>query len=374
MFANERRRASYVGVDRFSNWIGTIERFLQFEQWVKDVDMDSCHTEDALTKIEDYIPLLINRFKITVERRVGLGTKFIKLHLLLHQVEAHRKYGKLANTDSSFGETRHKHFAKEPGKQTQRRKETFDKEVAQRNVDSVLLSLGLSALPNCSAEPSHPTELLPRAQGAMYLVKSNHISKHPRSTCYVPLADERTHPGVRVSLQLLSEHVAASANCSGDISTYHTLIIGGNIYHCCPNYQQKPWYDWAQVHDLDGIERTMLLLLIFKHTFVSLTQKTLPNDACDLSSNQTYVLGQYLNGDETSYRTHEESEMLFSATLEDGIRCIPSSHVKSPIAVYSDYDFEDHQQLTGLVPTGYFGIIHPRSRWADFFYSELLTT
>ena len=374
IFANERRKQSYMGVPRFSNWIGTIERFLQFEQWVKDVDTDITHTTDALESIEDYIPMLIERFKNTVDRKGGVGTKFVKLHLLRHHVEAHRKYGKLVNMDSSSGETRHKHFAKEPGKQTQRRKETFDKEVAQRNVDSVLLSLGLSALPNTKVNNrlefiSLPAPATP--SGFLYVIDRSGYRKHPRSTCYLPPCDSRTHASVRDCLSHISSVLADQQATHGSgitLTTYHTLNLGQHIYHSCPNYKGKSWYDWAMVTDHHGTTRVMLLLLIFRNSTPS-EHPIMFSDTCpvDVSKIDTYVVGLYLDGQETYWHSHEESEMLFSANLENSIQCIPANRIQSPIAVYPDYDFEDKRKLTGLTKTGAYCIIHPRYTWAKIF-------
>ena len=368
LFANEKYTKTYMGLFRFSNWIGTIERFLQLEQWVKDVDYNECHTEEALIHVEQYIPLLIERLKNTLERNHGLGTKFIKLHLLVHHVEAHRKYGKLANTDSSFGETRHKHFAKQPGNQTQRRKETFDAEVANRNIDAVLLALGNSAL---KQSQNHVAQLgdIPKfktrlTEGPMYSVSSTYAKKHQRTTCNVPTDDPRTPPAVARCLRFLQCDILPLLARSKEISTYHTLLCSeGHIYRCCPNYRKMPWYDWATVTRADGTQRTMQILVIFWQPFTYDMPILLANDT-DISKEGAYLIGLFLDGMEFSARSHKESEMLFSGKLVETIQCVSSENIVSPIAVYRDFDFADKKKMSGLVHTGYYGIIHPRKTWA----------
>ena len=93
---------------------------------------------------------------------------------------------------------------------------------------------------------------------------------------------------------------------------------------------------------------------------------------CDISTAKTYVLGQYLDGQERTWHSHEELEMLFWAELEPEIRCIPIDNVLSPIAVYRDYEFKDMKNME-LVSTLYYGIIHPRTTWASIFLSRAMT-
>jgi hypothetical protein len=316
MFADAKVKKTYIGIDRFSQWIGTIERFLQYEQWVKDVDDDECHTETSLAAVERYIPMLVERFKNTVERKAGLGTKFIKLHLLSHQIQAHRKFGKLANTDTSFGETRHKFFAKQPGKQTQRRKETFDKEVANRNVDAILLTIGLTVLSgtaNSNLAPTQALNLGPRVwkrEGYMYIVTAESIRKHAKSTCYLPVSDTRTLDGVSEALQVLQHHILPQLQAIKELNTYHTIVINETAYRCCPNYKQRPWYDWATVITADGnTTATMRFLLAFDQP--DDYEEVISFNQCSLSNQSTYILGYFLDGTENEYRTHAESEMFF---------------------------------------------------------------
>jgi hypothetical protein len=273
----------------------------------------------------------------------------------------------LANTDSSFGETRHKHFAKLPGKQTQRRKDTFDKEVANRNIDSVFLSLGISHLnENTNSDLTATDDPNKRTEGPLYVVSASGAKRHPRSTCFVELNDQRTLDTVPLALQQLADCILPILDKTQEICTYHTLILHGNTYRCCPNYKNSPWYDWARVKQQDGSIRTMRLLLFF----IQPQTYEIPliyQGHCNLGQYNTFVLGQYLDDLENTYKTHVESEMLYSAQLDDSVQITSVDNIVCPAAVYHDYDFEDATTLTGIRRTEYYGLIHSRSSWSSIF-------
>ena len=116
----------------------------------------------------------------------------------------------------------------------------------------------------------------------------------------------------------------------------------------------------------------MRLLLIFKQK--EKYPSPLQYQLCDVSRTTTYVIGQYLDGREQGiYHSHEESEMLFSAELEEEIQCISCDQIMSPIAVYRDYDFSDAKKLTGLCETNFYCIIKPRKTWPLIFLNRAKT-
>jgi hypothetical protein len=397
MFTEDKgNMPTFIGIFRLSQWVGTLERFLQLEQWSKDTENTIGHTERDLKKIEKYIPKLIQRFKDTIERRTGLGTKLVKLHLLMHVVECHRKYGRPDNFNTAYGETRHKHFAKNPGKRTQRQKDTFDKETAERNIEDITVRLAVSLAPQqAEAQPQPPQhEQDTCTLGYLYDIHRNTATtRHPRSRCFVPLDDNQTLPATRVAVRLLAEHVLPRLpRCSSHLTTYHSIKHQGTIYRSCPKYKKGPWYDWALLAhpapDMTGwIPKpnrqqprrpvnyspvnppntlTVLILLIFKQEDSYPEPIIIQND-CDISSPGTYIAYQRLNGQENHYKTHPESTMLFSAKIDPTIRLAKVSWIAGPAIVYRDFDFTDKKQLTGLHPTEWYGTIKTKPHWTLLF-------
>jgi hypothetical protein len=394
MFANAARVGSctrtYIGSLRLANWVGTIERFLQLEQWAKDTIHSKGHTQADLTVVDKYIPMLISRFKKTLERRKGLGTKLVKLHMLMHYVEYHRKYGRNDNYNSAYGETRHKLFCKKPGKQTQRRKETFDKEVSNRGTESIIVQLALSSLQtNCEHPPIQqvqvevaPPEPNKAVQGRLYHIFHDKVKKPLRSKCFQPLQHAGTHPSAQEAVEYLQNSLNTVLANTPDVMTYHTLKQGNEIYHCCPSYNGDPWYDWAMInhpspagglnHDADTAGRnptpiTVQILLLFQQVHPYTTSTKLFDD-CDVAVPGEYVVYQRLDGREMHCPTHPESTMLFYAKLDPTLRCAPIGMIAGPITVYRDVDFADKKKLHIIQFTDWYCVIRPRTTWALQFF------
>jgi hypothetical protein len=366
MFASPNNVATHMGVLRFSNWIGTIERILQLEQWVKDVTGTSGHTRRDLEVIDAYIPLVLQRLKNTVERRQGLKTKLIKIHLLRHLVESHIKYGRLENCNTASGETRHKHFVKNAGKQTQKRKSTFDQEVSRRNVESVIINSGIpqtfrrSVVPN-SARKRNVTE------GYLYKITKDTVARHPLSSSNIRIQDlER---GVRDSLSNIQNAIrnATPSEIPIVVTVYHTYFCSqGIIYRACPQYMGAPWYDWARLNTTDSDPHgiTARLLCFFQ---VNTNNPTMFVGTTRLFRSKTYFTYTSLDGRERVDKTHAESVMLFSSKLLQTIRCASTEHICGTAIVYQDVDFRDHRRFKDLYRTEYYGVILPRKQWSDLF-------
>lgn len=365
MFCSPRHDTTNMGTERYSNWIGTIERFLQLEQWAKDVEHNRGHSRREVGLVQDYIGALIDRLKSTLQRRSGLGTKLIKVHLLRHLVESHIKFGRLENCNTASGETRHKHFVKNAGKQTQKRKETFDREVSRRNVESVIIHSGVS---NMSCE-NHIRVHTRRVglEGCLYHIKQSKILKHYRSRNHIPPDDNSLPAGVHAALVAVRQFITGSSYAT----VYHTYSDGASIFRAAPAYDGEAWYDWAHIRKNpegcvdDQATLTARLLLFFK---VSRSTKVIPICGMNVNEDKGYVLYEYLNGTESWEPTHPESVMLFSSRLAPGIHCAEVTDIVSPAIVYQDIEFVDNKDFDLGVKTGpHFGIIKPRRHWSPLF-------
>jgi hypothetical protein len=366
MFATHTNVTTFMGVERYSKWIGTLERFLQLEQWVKDVDKEVGHTRHDLDQIQKYIPPLVERLKMTLERRDGLGTKLIKVHLLLHLVEMHRNYGRLENCNTASGETRHKHFVKNAGKQTQRRKGTFDREIAKRNAETVVINSGHHGR-SSPGDPSTTNKRRIGTEGYLYLVDQKGIKKHPKSNCYVHIDDPSLPEAVRSALNHVFTELKADPSKKAYAVVYHTYSDTHCTYRACPRYLSEPWYDWALLNtSIDRVDTVRALCFVqFFHT--SPTFMLFGGNAINGVS---YLLHQKLEGEATRIETHPESTMLSSAKMLPGIFCALTTQISGPALVYQDVEFIDRRHLSGIRHTEYFGIICPRTEWTQLFVTR----
>ena len=85
--------------------------------------------------MKEFIPIFLALFKWAVNRQVGIGMKFIKLHLVLHLPDDLNWFGPSYSSDSSAGESMHKEFKKDAN-HTQKNSATFDSQIAKNHSES----------------------------------------------------------------------------------------------------------------------------------------------------------------------------------------------------------------------------------------------
>ena len=117
-----------------------LECLLCFWAWTRQAEY--WHLEDDVKEsnaAQYAIRMMLNKVVTQLPRKSGMGWKVSKFHEMLHLVEDIRRYGSPRNTNTSAAERNHVQFAKRPGRRSQKRHVTFDKQVATRITDSMIL-------------------------------------------------------------------------------------------------------------------------------------------------------------------------------------------------------------------------------------------
>jgi hypothetical protein len=125
-------------VGGLDDWIMLVEMLLMWELWLKSDKIALSHLKRAQHK-HWYLMYLIRKVG---NRRSGMGLKIVKFHAITHMADDIINFGvpKTFNTESD--ESAHKP-AKEAAKVTQKRKETFDFQVAKRLTEVHPLELAI---------------------------------------------------------------------------------------------------------------------------------------------------------------------------------------------------------------------------------------
>jgi hypothetical protein len=98
------KAAKNLGPARCADYIGTIELALLLETLYTRSEPIS---RTDLELLRDFIPGILERFKKTVDRKAGMGMRFIKFHLPNHLVEDILRFGFGPNFSTCAGESHH---------------------------------------------------------------------------------------------------------------------------------------------------------------------------------------------------------------------------------------------------------------------------
>jgi len=113
------------------------EEMLITEAWI---NQDVHSRTNVLNQGTSKIKALMEKFKDTVDRSEGNGLKIPKFHQLLHFPRYILKFGSPNNFSTSRCESHHIKLSKDPARTAQKRDSTFEQQVGQRIVDSIVLS------------------------------------------------------------------------------------------------------------------------------------------------------------------------------------------------------------------------------------------
>ena len=99
---------AHMGPECYSAFISTFEKCVLLEHLLQAKEIE----RKLLPMIREYIPLVMELYKCTINRKTGMGCKFVKYHLVAHLPDDIERNGSCQNTSSGPGESRHKDACK----------------------------------------------------------------------------------------------------------------------------------------------------------------------------------------------------------------------------------------------------------------------
>jgi hypothetical protein len=135
-----------INNDRCGAYVHLLELLLMLESLCKQESI----ARNDLYWIKLGMPYIMETIKTVVNRQAGCGMKIIKFHLLRHYAEDILRFGSMRNFDSSIGERHHCTEVKAPAKNTQRRKEHFELQTANRYCENIAILRASSEIDDCN--------------------------------------------------------------------------------------------------------------------------------------------------------------------------------------------------------------------------------
>jgi hypothetical protein len=369
-------RTAPMTVELYSEFLGTIERMMCLEELMKSREDIRGH---SIQDLIEYIPLLMDRFKRTLNRTKGMKLKIVKFHMLRHLVEDMMKFGIPANYSSGPGESRHKNFAKRPAKNVQKRMNVFDFQSASRNYESLVIDkasqdvfpLG-EVVEQQRNEDAVAAVLFNIDDSGIYLAKRR---KTKRRRTY---ALHQCPNHCRQGMDYLKEVLIDGGCVTSSIEVFGELKKGGSLYRAHPNFQRLGnWYDWAIIRwpDAESVfdcypSRISCLFRItdFSKNAVFPTGQVITEPGIFVLV-QSWTESPFVDDDNGiphgEGTQHEELKIIYSGTLSPDYWVARIEWIDSPCAVVSDVmmDVKDNT----ISETGKYSMIQQSSHWSNIF-------
>ena len=247
-----RKNSKFAQSGGVDDWMMLVETLIMWEQWLKSDEMDRKHVRRAQKK-HLYLMYLVRR---VANRRRGMGMKMMKYHGIMHMVEDIYNFGVPMNYDTGADESGHKP-SKTAAKLTQKRKDTFDKQVSQRLTEVQALDLAMAEMkryrplweyycpenPDVMDQHGRPKEGI---FGARYVTTLDDEGENSMAM----LTNKRVRPTDVEQpfidfVAALSKKVAQYIPELEVVSTYRDK--NGNLFRGTNEYQGRPWRDWVMV-------------------------------------------------------------------------------------------------------------------------------
>jgi hypothetical protein len=255
-----------LGEKRSSQYIHLFELMLMVETFCKT----KIHERKAVLLFKKMIPSILDYYKNTVDRQEGNGMKIIKYHLALHFADDIFRFGSMANYDSSIGESHHKAFAKKPAKNTQRRKEIFEAQTAQRPIDSLVIDRAYDYINPTWRDNNEQTavdEFINKNKVIEFCGKINNLVYTNDKKTKRPICNWKDKKFYTMLVTECSKAIKSNY-LKPPIRFFTQHNRSGNIFRADPQFHKKsqePWYDWVMVdwgnEDEDNVPAKLLLFL-----------------------------------------------------------------------------------------------------------------
>jgi hypothetical protein len=331
------------------------------------------------------------------------GWNITKFHCLPHLVSNILKFGCGRVTHGSAGEKNHKRFAKDAGKGTQRRVDSYATQVGQNNyefdvIDSAYGKIRRRCVPTDLFNNYKSKEIVSRYKDR---VEENVTVKVERGRFTLKVVvdgrgqitwkhswwDKRKNGLVEHNPHKLLIYAVGcnagdyrkifglSSETTFEVECFTEANVNGVLYRSTPHYLGRSWYDWGlfefpETKDSGGnIMCAAQMLGFFKYnkseealTYKKIEMEGKSYDECmGVADEETYVAlrcqSKYM------HYSHLEKHMIRRFSMEDDVRLyiLPLTQLRGPLLVVPDVLEE------GRVSKSNYIAIAAKSMWGNYF-------
>jgi hypothetical protein len=352
------------GIPKCHEYRKLFEAMLVAEAWI---NKDSHSKEEVLHHAPAQITKFMHTYKTTVDRTDGHGLKIPKFHQLKHLPRYILKFGVPNNFSTARCESHHITLSKRPAKTAQKRDESFEKQVGERIIDSIVLNRATSSiLSTIKALP--PVTSDGSISGTRFT-----ILKLEQSSDYCAIQCNAPYGTLPFPISLLnafaSEFEMYFPNHNGItcFTEHHRRDEHDTnyIFRGHPSYRGKPWHDWAYFRWCDDIEGSVTSGEHVNQSIIS----EIPGkiwfflDARQMTTNEDYDPGLY-----AVVQSLEHSPVCVKGSNRSNI--LKVSRLTDTVS-YSVCSTESIVDVAFVIPniggTNEHYVIDPPSDWSSYF-------
>ena len=233
------------------DWRMFLSSLLEWHAWLKQSRISRLSAKRSGLAVSS----LMRSLKFVAPRLSGaMGNTTIKTHLVLHMDEDILDFGVPEVTNSSYAESAHITISKDTTRNTQKRQQTFTLQAAMRYVENLAIRKCVANVDSLSSPRTSTAPYTHRLQGKKYTLETDAdgVIVCKRNASKKKKKGEDTSP----------EHYHMNSHISSTLAVHvlpHTITscvlhchteyksADGQIYRANPNYQEKPWLDYAMV-------------------------------------------------------------------------------------------------------------------------------
>ena len=346
-----------LGSGRTTQFIHLFELMLMLENYCTQDELSST----MVKTLHKFMPYLLKTYKITLDRQVGCQMKIIKFHLPTHFASDIQRFGSMKNFDTGIGESHHKTEAKNPAKNTQRRKISFEYQTAKRQIENVAIIMAYWNTNNPNDERKTRSDDYEECKWQRYYFDEERktlIHNNTKANCNWK---DKTFQN---KLNIICNDLVTQGSINGSIRFFTQHNRGQFIFRADPSYEKnEPWYDWASIKwEQDGIIPAKLLLFVdirmnefVKPFTIGSTTVTCPG---------SFAISYSLSSSASAIKAHGASHLVKYAELDfDRDLCIfPVESIYSPITALP-YKIEDD-----IVSATEWIFLISKSSWKQIFF------
>jgi hypothetical protein len=333
---------NFMSSERRADFIFCLEEELLLDHLLRS---DEITLQELNSTYKEYIPMSMQRYEKTLNRRQGVGCNFLKFHWAVHIPKIVSWYGCCCGFDTETGERAHTYFCKETANQTQRRTTTLDKQGAQRVFERILVEVAhareVPLLERLKTERHRPSKTLHRfeeaedddddatvssslkmhmdevlTKGYSSVLQYGSMEQEDKWNYIRPKGNKRLskvfswhNRDLEVKVKkFLTETVAeqiSPADCNRPTYDFwNTHCVGAVRYIANPmHYVQKGshegWHDWALVHldgeafkgiEKAGLEGDMNVIHMIAFVRIKGVRKNIDQDYIQINGDGLYVV------------------------------------------------------------------------------------
>ena len=248
-----------------NEFIKLFERLLIIEKWLQDTDG---YKLEELEDVKQKMLKFLEQYKKICRRKEGNEMRILKYHMMTHVVDDIIRLGLPQNVNGGPCES---NFIpqKREAKRTQRRADTFLKQIASRIHENLVIAHAMEedifADDNITLKN---TENIP-VGGSRFIIQLDSLKKIPEITWKRNRVEKQSYD--KDLIKFIFESLSMEENDTIHCFTEHK--VNGRIFRADPSYRgQESWNDWVTVvwQKEDDIQ---VLILARIHFFIDCTEK-----------------------------------------------------------------------------------------------------